>query len=79
MRKHQRRNTYDMERASAAAVRKAQAQPKPRHRKAAPSPEKIALDECVAAINKARLNGAVPMELRTQYSELLKQYHATLA
>jgi hypothetical protein len=79
MRKHQRRNNYDQERASAAAVRKAQAQPRPRKGKAVPSPERMALDVCAAAIRKIRLSGErIPAELNEQYSTLLKQYHATL-
>lgn len=80
MRKHQRRNTYDLERASAAAVREAQAQPKPRVKKAAPSPEYVALQECAATIRKARMSGdVVSSELHNLYSALLKQYHATLS
>ncbi len=76
-----RRNTYDMERASAAVVRKAQQAPRPRRTKAAtvPSPEQSAVHECNEEIKAMRRRGErVPTELHQRYSALLKQYHDTL-
>lgn len=75
MRKHQRRNTYDLERASAAAVRKAQAQPPKAKPNKPKSPEQIAMLDCAETIRILRMRGeTVPAELHSRYSDMLKQY-----
>ena len=75
MRKHQRRNTYDIERASAAAVRKAQATKQPRRTRNAKVEEHTkALLECSKRIITRRMKGEPPdPELQQRYTELLKQ------
>lgn len=75
MRKHQRRNTYDIERASAAAVRRAQASKQPRRTR---DPEIVAhtnaLLECSRQIISRRMKGESPdPELQKRYTELLEQ------